>query len=209
MFGSAQMSLAMTPPATLLPRPIPVRLLPLLHPLLKPISRRLRQSNRRCTHCQALGEASGAPLGAGARERARIVLFSRIPDGLLEYEWAIFKQLELGETLIPNKYKELMGIAVHSETKCRYCTLFHTEAAKMFVSSDGTGQKTVFAPNHLLPSGPVFSPDGTKIAFRYESGQDIWTINSDGSGLSDVTNTPTSERWEFSPDWGPKPASTG
>ena len=69
--------------------------------------------------------------------------FSQIPDGLLEHEWAIFKQMELGETLIPNKYKELMGIAVHSETKCRYCTLFHTEAAKMFGATEEEIQEAV------------------------------------------------------------------
>lgn len=62
--------------------------------------------------------------------------FSRIPDDLLDHEWEIFRKLELGETLIPNKYKELIGLAVHSETKCRYCTLFHMEAAKMFGASD-------------------------------------------------------------------------
>jgi AhpD family alkylhydroperoxidase len=62
--------------------------------------------------------------------------FSRIPDALLEPEWEIFKRMELGETLIPNKYKELMGVALHSETKCGYCTLFHTEAAKLFGATD-------------------------------------------------------------------------
>lgn len=62
--------------------------------------------------------------------------FSRIPDDLLDHEWELFKKLELGETLIPNKYKELIGLAVHSETKCRYCTLFHMEAAKMFGATD-------------------------------------------------------------------------
>lgn len=62
--------------------------------------------------------------------------FSRIPDGLLDYEWELMKRLELGETLIPNKYKELIGVAVHSETKCRYCTLFHQEAAKLFGATD-------------------------------------------------------------------------
>ncbi|MFE9651250.1 carboxymuconolactone decarboxylase family protein [Streptomyces sp. NPDC006365] len=62
--------------------------------------------------------------------------FARIPDDLLDHEWEIFRKLELGETLIPNKYKELIGLAVHSETKCRYCTLFHMEAAKMFGASD-------------------------------------------------------------------------
>jgi hypothetical protein len=53
--------------------------------------------------------------------------FSRIPDDVLDLEWEIMKRVELGETLIPNKYKELIGVAVHSETKCRYCTLFHTK----------------------------------------------------------------------------------
>ncbi len=62
--------------------------------------------------------------------------FDRIPDEYLDVEWEVFKRLQLGETLIPNKYKELMGIALHSETKCRYCTLFHTEAAKLFGATD-------------------------------------------------------------------------
>ena len=62
--------------------------------------------------------------------------FSRIPDEVLDLEWEIMKRVELGETLIPNKYKELIGVAVHSETKCQYCTLFHTEAAKLFGATD-------------------------------------------------------------------------
>lgn len=69
--------------------------------------------------------------------------FSRIPDEYLDFEWEIFKRLELGETLIPNKYKELMGVALHSETKCHYCTLFHTEAAKLFGATDEEIQEAV------------------------------------------------------------------
>ena len=76
--------------------------------------------------------------------------FAKIPDQLLEAEWEIFKTLELGETLIPNKYKELIGIALHSETKCRYCTLFHTEAAKLFGATDEEIQEAVhYAKNSL------------------------------------------------------------
>jgi AhpD family alkylhydroperoxidase len=62
--------------------------------------------------------------------------FERIPDEYVDSEWYLFKRLELGETRIPNKYKELMGIAIHSQTKCQYCLLFHTEAAKLFGASD-------------------------------------------------------------------------
>lgn len=66
-----------------------------------------------------------------------------IPEQYLDFEWQLFKSLELGETHIPNKYKELMGIAIHSETKCRYCTLFHTESAKLFGATDEEIQEAV------------------------------------------------------------------
>jgi AhpD family alkylhydroperoxidase len=81
---------------------------------------------------------SRAEVEADIKETLGLVphFFSRIPDALLEPEWEIFKRIELGETLIPNKYKELMGVALHSETKCGYCTLFHTEAAKLFGATD-------------------------------------------------------------------------
>src|SRR3974390_1456880 len=64
-----------------------------------------------------------------------------IPEAYLDFEWELFKKLELGETLIPNKYKELMGVAMHSETKCRYCILFHTETAKLFGATDAEIQE--------------------------------------------------------------------
>jgi len=69
--------------------------------------------------------------------------FKRIPDEFLDHEWEIFKRMVLGKTLIPNKYKELIGIALHSETKCQYCTLFHTEAARLFGATEEEIQEAV------------------------------------------------------------------
>ncbi|GGU45207.1 carboxymuconolactone decarboxylase family protein [Streptomyces violascens] len=69
--------------------------------------------------------------------------FQSIPTELLAPEWEIFKRIELGETLIPNKYKELIGVGLHSETKCRYCSLFHAEAAKLFGATDEEIQEAV------------------------------------------------------------------
>jgi len=69
--------------------------------------------------------------------------FKTIPEQYLDAEWQLFSTLELGETLIPNKYKELMGIALHSETKCHYCTLFHTETAKLFGATNEEIQEAV------------------------------------------------------------------
>ena len=62
--------------------------------------------------------------------------FSAVPDYLLPSEWASFKALQLGETLIPNKYKELIGLAVSGATRCKYCAYFHAEAARLFGATD-------------------------------------------------------------------------
>lgn len=58
-------------------------------------------------------------------------MFDSIPDSSLELEWKLFKQIEFGENAIPKKYRELIGVALSGEMKCRYCSLFHTEMAKL------------------------------------------------------------------------------
>lgn len=76
--------------------------------------------------------------------------FKRIPDEALDQEWTLFKHWELEETRIPNKYKELLMLAVHAETKCRYCTLFHTEVARMFGATDEEIQEAVHLAKHTV-----------------------------------------------------------
>jgi TolB protein len=72
------------------------------------------------------------------------------------------------------------------------------------INPDGTGRRIVFDPPPQVNGAPVFSPDGTKIAFGWG---EIWTVNTDGSGLSNVTNTPNfGKSW---PSWQPKLAPTG
>lgn len=69
--------------------------------------------------------------------------FKEIPDSLLEIEWTQFKKIQLDEGPIPNKYRELIGLGISAATKCRYCTLFHTEAAKLFGATDEEIQNTI------------------------------------------------------------------
>ena len=76
--------------------------------------------------------------------------YNRIPDEVLDQEWSLFKHWELEETLIPNKYKELLMLAIHAVTHCRYCTLFHTEAAKMFGATDEEIQEAVHLAKHTI-----------------------------------------------------------
>ena len=61
---------------------------------------------------------------------------NEMPESALPGFWGLMRDFQLAETKIPNKYKELIGLAVSGATRCRYCTLFHTEAAKLFGATD-------------------------------------------------------------------------
>jgi Tol biopolymer transport system component len=80
--------------------------------------------------------------------------------------------------------------------------------------SDGTGVREIQVagcggprsdPSSVGCSGPVWSPDGQKIGFSRHTLQpteqfDLYTVNADGSGLFQVTNTPDLQ--EGGSDWG-------
>jgi AhpD family alkylhydroperoxidase len=63
-------------------------------------------------------------------------MFKTIPDSSLELEWELFKRVQFEEGPIPNKYRELIGVAISAVTKCRYCSFFHTEIAKLNGATD-------------------------------------------------------------------------
>jgi len=62
--------------------------------------------------------------------------FQHVPENTLESEWNLFKQIQLEEGHIPNKYRELIGLGISAVTKCYYCAFYHTEAAKLFGATD-------------------------------------------------------------------------
>jgi AhpD family alkylhydroperoxidase len=63
-------------------------------------------------------------------------MFKVVPDSSLELEWKLFKRVQLDEGPIPNKYRELIGVAISAVTKCRYCAVYHTEVAKLYGATD-------------------------------------------------------------------------
>jgi len=76
--------------------------------------------------------------------------FATIPDEVLDHEWQLFRQMEPGEPLIPNRYEELLIVAVHAQTHCRYCILFHMEAAKLFGATEDEIQEAVHLAKHTV-----------------------------------------------------------
>jgi AhpD family alkylhydroperoxidase len=55
-----------------------------------------------------------------------------LPQDVLIHDWPLFKKYTLGESKIPAKYRELMGLAVAANIKCPYCQLFHMSAAQLY-----------------------------------------------------------------------------
>ena len=59
-----------------------------------------------------------------------------LPDSSLELEWQTMKRTQMEPGPIPNKYRELIGLGVAAPTRCKYCTFFHTEMAKLNGASE-------------------------------------------------------------------------
>lgn len=58
-------------------------------------------------------------------------MFKQVPKSELELEWKLFKKVQFEKGAIPNKYRELIGLAISAITKCKYCIFYHTELAKL------------------------------------------------------------------------------
>ncbi|HTI35612.1 MAG TPA: carboxymuconolactone decarboxylase family protein [Miltoncostaea sp.] len=109
---------------------------------------------------------SRADVEAEIRETLGLVptFWSGVPDALIASEWASFTAIELAETLIPNKYKELIGVAVSGATRCRYCVHFHSEAARLFGATDDEIAEAALMAKHTMGWSTYLNA----MAFDYE-----------------------------------------
>jgi hypothetical protein len=74
------------------------------------------------------------------------------------------------------------------------------------INADGTGRTTLTAGGSILDDDPVYSPDGSKIAFSRTSGfkTEVCVMNADGTNVVTVTSgdvTPSS--FNRHPSWSP------
>jgi len=68
----------------------------------------------------------------------------------LEHSWALIKKYILGESEIPPKYRELMGVAVASAVHCRFCVTFHSAVARLFGATEAEIKEAAFLAKHTV-----------------------------------------------------------
>jgi len=59
-----------------------------------------------------------------------------LPKDALVHEWPVWKKYTIEESEIPEKYRELMGLAVAANIKCPYCLFFHQSMARAAGATD-------------------------------------------------------------------------
>ena len=106
-----------------------------------------------------LPEASPEPYRIetrSARPLAKIPsFFESMPDSTLENEWNEFKVLQLTDTKLSVREKQLIGYAVAAALHCPYCTYFHEGVTKMFGS---TGRRSSKRPTAWPARPPSTAP---------------------------------------------------
>ena len=93
-----------------------------------------------------------------------------LPESAVSGFWTTMRDFQLAETALPNKTKELIGIAVAGATRCRYCALFHTEAARLFGATDAEIAEAAAIAGHTMYASTFLNAVQTDYAeFRRET----------------------------------------
>lgn len=92
-------------------------------------------------------------------------MFQALPDSSIELEWELFKKVQFEETAIPNKYRELIGVGVAAIMRCKYCSYYHTEVARLFGATDAEIEDAV----HFAKSSAGWSTYINGLQVDYET----------------------------------------
>ena len=105
-----------------------------------------------------------------------------LPQHAHDQEWAVFHGFQLGETALPNKTKELIGLAVAAHIKCKYCIYFHTEAARAMGASEEELKEACFMGGHTVQMSNVLTGAQLDLeAFKREVDRAIANIKDKGA----------------------------
>ncbi len=137
----------------------------------------------------------------------RRIVFERVPQGTFRPDVWVMNADGTGQVNLTNSPADDETDPAFSPdgSKIAFIRELDNGDPQLYVmNADGTGAALVAGTAGLpFPRGPEFSPDGSKIAFDASTAQelDVYTINSTGQGLVNVTaNIPM---FNTDPSWSP------
>jgi AhpD family alkylhydroperoxidase len=71
-----------------------------------------------------------------------------IPKDVLIQDWPLMKKYQTGESEIPAKYREFIGLAIAANIKCPYCSLMHTAMATLSGATDKEMAEVAFLASY-------------------------------------------------------------
>jgi AhpD family alkylhydroperoxidase len=71
-----------------------------------------------------------------------------IPKDVIVKDWPLMKKYQLGESEIPAKYREFIGLGIAANIKCPYCSLMHTAMATLAGATDKEISEVAFLASY-------------------------------------------------------------
>ncbi len=91
--------------------------------------------------------------------------YKALPEHGLAGAWGIHRDLELGESHLDHKTKELIGLSMAAHIKCKYCIYFHTQAARTFGATDEEVKEAIQMAGNTV----MYSNNITGVQYDYET----------------------------------------
>ncbi len=99
-------------------------------------------------------------------------IYKIIPDYQVPGVWAYFKAANGPQNAIPQKYRELINLAVAAQIPCDYCIYYHTEAAKAFGATEDEVKETLVSASSTRAFSMIIQGNGVKLEqFKEEFGR--------------------------------------
>ncbi len=79
--------------------------------------------------------------------------FKSLPQETMAAEWSLLRNREIDESPIPNKGRQLIGIAVAAQMQCSYSVAYHTEVARLCGATPEEIEDAVLMAKHTAGWG--------------------------------------------------------
>ncbi len=71
-----------------------------------------------------------------------------IPKDVLMQDWPLMKKYQGGQSEIPSKYRDFIGLGIAANIKCPYCSLMHTAMATLGGATDKEMAEVAFLASY-------------------------------------------------------------